>query len=613
MLRIVKLFGNFIVTIMLPKTMKQIYGLAVLGIIMTSPVRAEPGLIIAYPKGEQKTTANTIFLLGSAPPNSPVFINGIPVVNRSSQGHFAPSLPLQVGENIFTIKYENQETKIKVIRTSAEIPQPSGVAFVPGSLRPGVDVAKRPGDLVCFAAIAPQNANVAVVLGEVNIPLISSAEVINLPDNKAVLTNTNSPIKDSQEAGIGYYQGCAMATAAGELGEPKFQLTLNGETISQMGTGKITILSPTDFEIAEVKVVEGTTRTGPSTDYSRLTPLPKGTKAVIIGREGEWVKLDYGVWIKAAEVQIYQDKIPLKSIIRSVTSRQVGDWTEVYFPLENPVPMSIQQGDNTFTLTLYNTTAQTDTIKFDDDPLISRLDWQQNTPEQLQYIFNLKTGQQWGYKLRYEGTTLVLSLRHPPQKKSKEKSVDQPLNGMKILIDPGHGGPEDGGAIGPTGAREKDVALTVSKLLRNELIKRGATVVMTRETDVDLDLPPRVAMIQKEEPTLSISLHYNALPDYGNAEKTQGVGMFWYHPQAHSLAVFLHNYLVADLDRPSYGVFWNNLALTRPTVTPSILMELGFMINPKEFEWIMDEEAQVKLANSIAQGITEWFSLNTGN
>lgn len=613
MLRIVNLLSNFIVTYMLPKTMKQIYGLAILGLIMTSPVRAEPGLIIAYPKREQTTTANTIFLLGSAPPNSPVFINGMPIANRSSQGHFAPSLPLQVGENIFTIKSENQETKIKVIRTAAQTPQPRGVAFVPDSLKPGVDVAKRPGDLVCFAAIAPQNAKVEVVLGEVNIPLISSKEVINLPDNKAVLTNTNSPIKSSQEEGIGYYQGCAMATAAGELGQPKFQLTLQGETISQMGTGKITILSPTDFEIAEVKVMEGTTRTGPSTDYSRLTPLPKGTKAAIIGREGEWLKLDYGVWIKAAEVQIYKDTIPPKSLIRSVTSRQIGDWTEVYFPLENPVPMSIQQGDNTFTLTLYNTTAQTDTIKFDDNPLISRLDWQQNTPEQLQYIFNLKTGQQWGYKLRYEGTTLVLSLRHPPQEKSKEKSLNKPLNGMKILIDPGHGGPEDGGAIGPTGAREKDVALKVSQLLRNELIKRGATVVMTRETDLDLDLPPRVAMIQKEEPTLSISLHYNALPDHGNAEKTQGVGMFWYHPQAHSLAVFLHNYLVADLDRPSYGVFWNNLALTRPTVTPSILMELGFMINPKEFEWIMDEEEQVKLANSIAQGITEWFSLNTGN
>jgi len=74
------------------------------------------------------------------------------------------------------------------------------------------------------------------------------------------------------------------------------------------------------------------------------------------------------------------------------------------------------------------------------------------------------------------------------------------------------------------------------------------------------------------------------------------------------LAMFLHNYLVAKLNRPSYGVFWNNLAMTRPAVAPSVLMELGFMINPEEFEWIVNQTEQKKLAEAIAQGITEWFA-----
>ncbi|HSF76073.1 MAG TPA: N-acetylmuramoyl-L-alanine amidase, partial [Microcoleus sp.] len=184
----------------------------------------------------------------------------------------------------------------------------------------------------------------------------------------------------------------------------------------------------------------------------------------------------------------------------------------------------------------------------------------------------------------------------------------KPLSGIKILIDAGHGGPEDGGAVSPVGIREKTVALTVSKLVQQELLNRGANVVMTRVKDVDLDLPPRVEMIQKEEPAIAISIHYNALPDNGDAIKTKGVGAFWFHPQAHSLAMFLHNYLVAKLNRPSYGVFWNNLAMTRPAVTPSVLMELGFMINPEEFEWIVNPTEQKKLAEAIAQGVTEWFA-----
>ena len=142
------------------------------------------------------------------------------------------------------------------------------------------------------------------------------------------------------------------------------------------------------------------------------------------------------------------------------------------------------------------------------------------------------------------------------------------------------------------------------------MVKKGATVVMTREEDKFVSLEDRQKIIAEEEPVLSLSVHYNALPDYGDAENTKGVGMFWYHPQAHSLAIYLHNYLVEKLDRPSYGVFWNNLALTRPEAAPSLLLELGFMSNPEEFEWVSNPKQQKKLARTLADGIVKWLRSN---
>ncbi|MEL6556507.1 MAG: N-acetylmuramoyl-L-alanine amidase, partial [Cyanobacteria bacterium J06621_11] len=115
------------------------------------------------------------------------------------------------------------------------------------------------------------------------------------------------------------------------------------------------------------------------------------------------------------------------------------------------------------------------------------------------------------------------------------------------------------------------------------------------------------AIINETEPTMALSIHYNALPDAGDALNRQGIGMFWYYPQAHDLSVFLHDYLVEALDREPYGVYWNNLALTRPSVTPSVLLELGFMINPEEFEWITDENAQRELARTLAEGVEVWL------
>jgi len=594
--------------------MRRFLGLVVFGMIMaiaSVAVAAQP-LFVAYPPPNHKTIADRIFLIGTAPPPGQVSVNGNQI-SRTASGHFAPTFPLQIGENVFTLRYENQEVKIKVTRESNQPEAPVGLAFAKDSLTPKVDVASLPGEYICFGAIAPANAQVSVKLAGVTIPLKARSQV-ELPANNSILLGENSPLKKD---GSQQYQGCGKTpenslSSKGQkvdLGVPVFELTMNDKTISQQGTGKISILSPTDLEIAEVTADPGVARTGASTDFSRMTPLPKGTRATIIGREGEWLRLDYGAWIKASEVRIIKDSVPPRSIIRSASSRQVSGWTEVLFPLEIPVPVTVQEGERTFTLTLYNTTAQTDIIRLDDDQVISRLEWQQISPLQVQYTFNLKSAQQWGYKLRYEGTTLVLSLKHPPANTSMmPNSQAKPLSGIKILIDPGHGGPEDGGAVSPVGIREKTVALTVSKLVQQELVNRGANVVMTRVEDVDLDLPPRLEMIQKEEPAIAISIHYNALPDNGDAIKTKGVGAFWFHPQAHSLAIFLHNYLVAKLNRPSYGVFWNNLAMTRPTVTPSVLMELGFMINPEEFEWIVNPTEQKKLAEAIAQGVTEWFA-----
>jgi N-acetylmuramoyl-L-alanine amidase len=579
---------------------KSVFGLVLLSsVVISSPTLAqEQSLNIVFPSAKYQTSEEKIFFLGTAPPNGEVLING-KLITRSKAGHFAPNFPLQLGENLFTVRYQNQERQIKVTRISSLPEIPKGLAFAKNSLTPAADIAKLAGELICFSAIAPQDATVSVKVANQTIPLLPQPQQPQLPSNLAALTGNNQP---KTQSNVGKYEACTTINAAADVGQPQFQLTLNGKTITQLGEGKIKILSPTQLQVAEVTVDAGVARTGPSTDYSRLTPLPKQTRATVTGFEGEWLRLDYGAWINRKETRILSGAVPPKTIIRSVGYRQLANATEIVFPLQVPVPVSVQQGDRFLTLTLYNTTAQTDIIRSVDNALISRLDWQQLPQGSVQYTFNLKRNQQWGYKLRYDGTSLVLSLRQPPEIRKNDK----PLSGIKILLDPGHGGKESG-ASGPTGYLEKDLNLVVSKLLKDELVKRGATVVMTRSDDKEVSLGDRQTIIDKEEPAISISIHHNSLPDDGDAEKIKGFAAFWYHPQAHSLAIFLHNYVVKKLKRPSYGVFWDNLALTRPASTPSVLLELGFMSNPDEFELVTNPSEQKKEASSIAKAIVEWF------
>jgi N-acetylmuramoyl-L-alanine amidase len=547
-------------------------------------------LYLAYPNDQHETTAEQIFFIGTADPQAPVYINGT-LIDRSGQGHFAPSFPLQVGANTFTIRGDRGEINRTIIRTSTVPTAVNGLT----ELSPNLDLGRLPGELICFSAIAPPNSRVNVAIANQNLDLVSQPPITNLALGNAALINGAS---GQDQAITSLYAGCTSFDQPGNLGYPTFTWQgIEGQTQIK-GQGQITILDPDRLEVVATNNT-GVTRTGPSTTYSRLTPLVPGVRDTVTGTEGDWVRLGYGVWLKREETTTLPGTIPVHSLIRSVTSRNRGDRTDIIFPLEQPVPYSLEQGEGYVTLHLYNVTAQTDLIRLDDDPLIKRLDWHQPEPGHITYRFALKQPQLWGFDLNYSGTNLVLTLRHPPVAR-------QGVTGKTVLIDPGHGGSESG-AIGPNGYPEKDANLAISLLLAESLKGMGANVVMSRTTDEEIGLKERMDLIHRTAPDVALSIHHNALPDGGDAIATAGIGTFWYYPQAHDLAVFLQNHLVNTLDRPYYGIFWNNLALTRPHIAPTVLLELGFMINPQEFEWISDGTANQQVATTIAEGVDLWF------
>ena len=111
---------------------------------MAFPAQAEQPLCVVYPPANHQTTSDRIFLIGSAPQGGEVLVNGKPVT-RSQAGHFAPTFPLQLGDNLFTVQYQNQQVQIKVKRLASTPEQPVGLTFGKDSLTPAVDIARLPG------------------------------------------------------------------------------------------------------------------------------------------------------------------------------------------------------------------------------------------------------------------------------------------------------------------------------------------------------------------------------------------------------------------------------------------------------------------------------------
>lgn len=556
-----------------------------------------PALQVVYPSDRHETTADRIFLIGTADPQQPVTVND-QVIQRSPAGHFAPSFPLQLGPNQFELRSGSQVLTLTILR------KPNQPVLAPGvlldNLQPSQAIAVSPNELVCFSAIAVPQAQLKVQIGTLQVPLQAQASA-PLPSNAAVLIGQNQP---DRPASVQRYEGCTTALPAGFQGRPVFQIQAGDRRLTQTAQGSVTVWSAQPYRIATITAAEAIARTGPSTDHSRLTPLPQGTQAQVLAQAGNWLRLAYGGWIRESEARLTTSAALPRSQVRSASFQTRDRWLEFRVPLTSPVPVRLEQQGDRLTLQLYETTAQTDTIRLSTDSWLRSFRWEQVRPGEVTYRLQLASQQQWGYRLRYDGNTLVLAIRKPPV---INKSRSQPLQGLRIYLDPGHGSAEDLGARGPDGTPEKDVTLPVSQALRDRLQQLGATVLMSREGDEDIWPQERAAQIQSLEPDIALSLHYNALPDAGDAEGTKGIGTFWYQDQSQDLAQSLHDSLVTPLQRPSYGIFWNNLALTRPTVAPSVLLELGFMINPQEFEWIVDQAAQKQLVEAIAQGLVDWF------
>jgi len=187
---------------------------------------------------------------------------------------------------------------------------------------------------------------------------------------------------------------------------------------------------------------------------------------------------------------------------------------------------------------------------------------------------------------------------------------DQPLTGITILIDPGHGG-EYSGAIGPFGAEmaEKHIVLTNSFLLAERLENLGATVYLTRDSDIDVSLQERVNMSRQIMPDLFLSLHVNSVAETRNADEISGFTVWYRNHNAVDLAQTVLDvmYDINPRSNRNRNINHANFFVCRPAWAPSILLESSFIKNIEDFVWLIDPVQQERMADATVEAILEYF------
>ncbi len=228
-------------------------------------------------------------------------------------------------------------------------------------------------------------------------------------------------------------------------------------------------------------------------------------------------------------------------------------------------------------------------------------------------------------------------------------------NALTILIDPGHGGEDDGakketvGRNPPEVIKEKDIALSIAQKIYEKLSNLNHTVFLTRSFDRTVSLPERAAIAEKTKADLFISVHINSSPEAGavgfetyyldnhndvaikKVEKTENVQTKGDEVVVQQILVDLVIDQTVNTSKPlaqnihseiknsvgrKYGIqsrgikpgLFYVLALSK---RPGVLLEVGFISTQKERVRMMNPKFQEDYANAVVRGIQNFVKIKT--
>jgi len=356
--------------------------------------------------------------------------------------------------------------------------------------------------------------------------------------------------------------------------------------------------------------------------------------------------------------------------IRNIRAHRHKQYTRVVFDLTQPVQPDPHDHQTTtaFQLELPNTQLAKDAIaQSTANAFPLELDLSTTSSGSILLTIPIKGWRSYKWYVLQKPARVVLDLYPaPPTTDSANASPDgampsppsleeppqpQPAVATKkdliIVIDPGHGG-KDPGALGRTGTREKDVALNIANHLRDLLIKEGSTkVLMTRESDVFVELEDRATFANTHKADLFVSIHINSHPQasvkgmelyhFGEASDPRALAVAarengtpleknapaWQFILADklndkkiddsrelawttqkSLVKFLNSFYKIN----DHGVKTAPFFVLRMTTMPAILAEIAFISNPTEEKLLQSPTYQKRMAEGIFNGLQSYIT-----
>lgn len=246
---------------------------------------------------------------------------------------------------------------------------------------------------------------------------------------------------------------------------------------------------------------------------------------------------------------------------------------------------------------------------FDQPSYDSAVIYQPQINEEFDYLdsVNDQDGREWYLVKNQSGLSMyidsnVASFNSDSANHQNEPKVKS-LKEATVVLDPGHGG-NDVGALSSDVIFEKVFNLDTAMILKQKLEEAGAKVIMTRTDDSWVDLDERAIICNNHKADVFLSLHYDALDD----PSVHGTATYYFHEADYDLAVSVNQSLSRQLPLANNGTTFGNFQVLRENKQPALLLELGYMTNYNDLQFIQSPAYYEQIADAIVKGLQDYYA-----
>jgi N-acetylmuramoyl-L-alanine amidase len=577
--------------------------------------------VLAPREAQQSPTAeDQVHVLGRTTVDARVWVAGEAATVFSSGIFVRDGVPLALGDNRITINAESADGRVstQTVLLQRQAPQatvawPTQHLFINGqSLRPQQLVYVQPGEAVQVAVQATPGQRVRAQLpGQPWQPLYeespgryrASLAFSTLPSMGAQSGVTPAPVRIEVQA-VSAPSSARQTRSARETGRRLLALTPGA--VGQWAPDADRLWQVGDSGAALLHGLHEVRLGGPF-----LAELPPGTLLHVNGQQGSHLRVqlapDTQAWVAAADGRwAAPGTAPPQAYFTSlsVTGSAQGDVLQI--PLTAAVPYAVNARSDGAThrleIDLFSTHHATTWVSHSASARVVReVTAEQLAPGRVRLRVALQGRRLWGWRVERSAQALRVVVRPAP----RLTQGSLPLAGLRVALEPGHGGTDRPAAVGATGTTETDINRWTTEALKEELEAAGADVVLVRTSDHPISLQERTQHAVSTGAHVYLSMHSPTADVSQGYLRMAGTSTYYKHAHSRDLAAAIQQQVLQRTGLADAGLVgnFNDVPIRLVTWMPAVLVQPAFLSHPGDEALLLQPTFRRSLAQAVRQGL----------